>query len=77
MKKAFLIPVALAVAALGGEKTVDKVFMESKYKNDSSSQKELFMVPSNNGDNMKVATSHRSHGSHYSHRSHSSHYSGR
>ena len=84
-KKSFLIPVAVAAAALTGiveantltNPYTDTPFFEKKLNKDKLS-KDLLMLPSeNNSKKEQLFAGHSSHYSHYSHKSHRSHYSSR
>ena len=79
-KKSFLIPVAVAVAALSFEATEKEA--NAIYSNEDndliSSEKHgsLLMTPVEEKKLIHIS-GHASHGSHASHASHASHYSGR
>lgn len=84
-KKSFLIPVAIAAAALTGiveANTLTNSYsetpvLEEKLNKDKLS-KDLLMLPSeNNKKKEQLFAGHSSHYSHYSHKSHRSHYSSR
>lgn len=83
-KKSFLIPVAVAAAALTGiveANTLPNNFnpekiSDTKIDKDSLS-KELLMLPNEDTKKEHLFAQHSSHYSHYSHKSHRSHYSSR
>ena len=83
-KKSFLIPVAVAAAALTGiveANTLPNNVSSEQISNEKIDKdnltKDLLMLPNEDTKKEHLFAQHSSHYSHYSHRSHRSHYSSR
>ena len=83
-RKSFLIPVAVAAAALTGiveANTLPNNISSEQISNEKIDKdnltKDLLMLPNEDTKKEHLFAKHSSHYSHYSHRSHRSHYSSR